>query len=306
MRIFKLNRICLYLLVLCVPMVLCQNGRASEYVRVTDQAGRTVRVPANPKRVVSLAPSITEIVFAVDRGDRLVGATEFSDYPEAATRLPSVGTYVFLDLEKIVSLNPDLCIAIKDGNPGAIVSRIEAIGIPVFAVNPRDLNSVLESIEAIGRILNAEDAARARLDDMNYRLQRIENMVSGTSTRPSVFFQIGVAPIVTAGADTFIHELIVRAGGKNVAGGLTGYPHFSVEEVLARMPEIMIITSMARQKTFERVVDQWRQWSDLPAVKHDRIYLVDSDVFDRPSPRLVDGLEQLVRLIHPELFPEAP
>lgn len=291
---------------LCVQIVWCQNGRASEYITLTDPAGRSVRVPKNPQRVVSLAPSITEIVFSVNRGDRLVGVTEFSDYPEAAGRIASVGTYVYLDLEKIVSLNPDLCIAIKDGNPGAIVSRIEAIGIPVFAVNPRDLNSVIQAIHAIGNVLNADSAARARIEDMNSRLQRIGNLVSKTTIRPSVFFQIGVSPIVSAGADTFINELIERAGGRNVAAAMTGYPRFSKEEVLARMPEIMIVTSMARQKTFDQAVEQWRQWPDLPAVKHDRIYLVDSDVFDRPSPRLVDGLERLVRLIHPELFQKAP
>ncbi|MGM0452575.1 MAG: ABC transporter substrate-binding protein [Thermodesulfobacteriota bacterium] len=269
---------------------------------IRDQAGRRVSVPADPKRVVALAPSITEVVFALDRGDRLVGVTQFSDYPKAAESIDSVGSYVYLDLEKIVSLNPDLCLAIKDGNPRAIVARLGEIGIPVYAVNPRGLDSVMETIADIGKLVNAGEKAEAMIADMRDRLETIDQRVATASHRPRVFFQIGVNPIVSAGADTFIHELIVRAGGKNMAGDVSGYPRFSKEEVIAQAPDIIIVTSMARKKTFEEVIAKWQQWSDIPAVKNGRIYLVDSDVFDRPSPRLIEALEKLVRLIHPELF----
>ncbi|MCF8094653.1 MAG: cobalamin-binding protein [Desulfobacteraceae bacterium] len=269
---------------------------------VTDHDGRRVNVPDNPRRVISLAPSITEIVFAVGRGDRLVAATMYSNYPGAAKQVTSVGSYVNLDIEKIVSLDPDLCIAIKDGNPISVIRRLEELDIPVYAVDPRDLDSVMASLEDIGSLLGADKQAGKVIANMKERMADVQERISKISHRPRVFFQIGVSPIVSAGSDTFIHELIRRAGGKNLAGGQAGYPRFSTEEVLAISPEIIIVTSMNRQDAFNRVFEKWKQWKDLPAAANDRIYLVDSDLVDRPSPRLVKGLEKLARLIHPELF----
>lgn len=278
------------------------GGTAAETKMVTDQSGKEVRVPVSPGRVVALAPSITEIVFALEREDLLVGVTRFSNYPEAAARLPSVGSYVKLDVEKIVSLSPDLCIAIKDGNPLSVVQRIEAMGIPVFAIHPMEIDAVIRSIYDIGDLLRAEDEAERLVSDMKQRMKRVQEIVSGASEKPSVFFQIGVSPIVSAGSGTFIHELIERAGGKNAAGSFTRYPMFSKEEVLALSPDVMILTSMARQKVFDAVIQEWQQWEDLPAVRDGRIYMVDSDLYDRPSPRLVSGLEELAQLLHPQLF----
>jgi len=269
---------------------------------VMDHTGRKVRVPDDPDRVVSLAPSITEIVYSLDSQQRLVGATQYSDYPAEAGELPSVGSYVYLDLEKIVSLKPDLCIAIKDGNPLSIIRRLEQMGIAVYAVNPRDLDSVMQTISDIGTILGAEQRAAEVVSDMDQRMAEVSKKVDSVSHRPGVFFQIGVDPIVSAGSNTFINELIQKAGGRNLAGGHPGYPRYSVEDVLALAPEVIIVTSMDRQKVFDRVLHQWRQWEDLPAVADERIHLVDSNLYDRPSPRLVKGLEELVRLIHPQLF----
>ncbi len=273
---------------------------------VTDLAGRTMQVPVDPRRVVALAPSLTEIVYALGRQDRLVGVSRFSDYPEAARDLPKVGSYVHLDLERIVALQPDLCLAIRDGNPKAVVDRLEAMGIAVYAADPRDLGSVMEAIAALGELLGAPDAAARRVAEMRRRIGAVEARASGAGHRPRVFFQIGLSPIVSAGSPTFIHELIQRAGGTNAAAGPTPYPRFSVEQVIALAPEVIIITSMDREGLFETVRAQWRRWPQMPAAAHDRIHIVDSNCLDRPSPRLVDGLEQLARLIHPDLFGGAP
>jgi iron complex transport system substrate-binding protein len=282
--------------------LLQPNALAETETRVvTDQTGRDILVPVNPVRVIALAPSVTEIVFALKREDILAGVTRFSNYPEAAAELPSVGSYVHLDVERIVSLSPDLCIAIKDGNPLQVVQRIEAMGIPVFAIYPMDIEAVIRSIKDIGVLLNAEEAADRIVRDMERRLDRVDRMVSMVSKKPSVFFQIGISPIVSAGSGTFIHELIERAGGKNAAANHTGYPRFSKEEVLFLAPEVMILTSMERQKVFDGVMKEWREWQDLPAVRDDRIHMVNSDLYDRPSPRLIDGLEELVELLHPQI-----
>ncbi len=269
---------------------------------VKDQLGRTVAVPGNPQRIVSLAPSITEIVFALGKGDLLKGATQFSDYPEEAETIPRVGSYVNLNLEKIVALKPDLCIAVKDGNPRSVAKRLELLNIPVYAVDPRNLESVMETFLEVGGLINAPEKATMIVQKMRARITKVESLVRTADDTPRVFYQIGISPIVSAGTNTFIHELIEMAGGENLAKGPVPYPRFSREKVISLVPEVFIITSMARGEVQERVKAKWQRWDTLPAIKNDRIHFVDSDVFDRPGPRLVDGLEILVKIIHPELF----
>ena len=184
---------------------------------VVDQLGRQVALPDDPQRIISLAPSITEIVYALEQGNRLKGVTRYSDYPREALKLPRIGSYVRLDIERIVALNPDLCIAIKDGNPKAVIERLESLKIPVYVVNPHNLDTILETILEIGAILNASDRAATLTNSLRNRIQRVKSQVAQIAYRPRVFFQIGISPIVSAGTDTFIHELIELAGGQNLA-----------------------------------------------------------------------------------------
>ena len=284
---------------LALFMCLISRVAAGTFV---DQLERQITMPDNPQRLISLAPSITEIIYALEQENRLKGVTRHSDFPAAATKLPKIGSYVRLDLERIVALNPDLCIAIKDGNPRETIDRLDSLKIPVYVVNPRNLKTVLETIIEIGNILNADEKAENLLTNLRNRIQRAQSLITQDTYRPGVFFQIGISPIVSVGSDTFLHELIVLAGGKNLADGKTPYPRFSREQVLALAPEIFIVTSMARQAVFEQVKAEWRRWPSMPAVRNERIFLVDSNLFDRPSPRLVDGLELLIKLIHPELL----
>jgi len=286
-----------------LTVLLLMSARAPSVAKtITDQLGRHVTVPDKPQRVVSLAPSITEIVFALDQGHRLQGVTTYSDFPPEAVKLPKVGSYVHLDLEKIVALKPDLCIAIKDGNPRVIAQRLESLKIPVYAVDPNNLETIMKTVLEIGTLLNAKGRANQLVQNMDLRIQKVKSLVAKATHRPRVFFQIGVTPIVSVGTRTFIHELIVKAGGTNLAAGPIPYPRFSREKVLALSPEIIIITSMARSAIFEKVKAEWEKWPNMPAVRNRRIFVEDSNFFDRPTPRLVDGLELLTRLIHPELI----
>ncbi|MBW1864379.1 MAG: cobalamin-binding protein [Deltaproteobacteria bacterium] len=294
----------LLILLLIIQGTIVSLPACAQNVHVTDLLGRRMVIPKDPVRVVSLAPNITEIVYALGQSHRLVGATTYSDYPAEADMLPKVGSYVHLDLERIVFLAPDLCLAIKDGNPIAAISRLESIGIPVYAVDPRDLESVMDTLSRIGRLLQADKQAKQLVQGMRRRIQAVESLVAKTDHRPGLFFQIGISPIVSVGTNTFIHELIVQAGARNLAEGDIPYPRFSKEQVLGMSPDVIIVTSMARKAVFEKIRQDWYQWTNLPAVKNDRIYFKDSGLFDRPSPRLVDALEILVRLIHPEMFKE--
>jgi len=293
--------IIIFLIVIALLFLMRGQSAARD---VTDQSGRQVAAPDDPQRVVSLAPSITGIIFALGQEDRLKGVTMYSDFPSEATKLPKVGSYVRLDLERIVALRPDLCIATKDGNPREVVKRLESLKIPVYVVDPKNLDAVIETIIEIGNLLRADERAKDLVWDMHSRIDRVKSLVAKAAHRPKVFYQIGTSPIVSAGTHTFIHELILLAGGKNLAEGPISYPRFSREQVLALSPDVFIITSMAKDRAFERVKAEWSRWPDLPAVKNKSIFLVDSDLFDRPTPRLIDALELLVRLIHPELFEE--
>jgi cobalamin transport system substrate-binding protein len=300
LKIMKSN--ILITLILLVIVFFFFNTPSLSAKTVIDQLGRTVDVPENPKRIVSLAPSITEIIFSLNREGLLKGITQFSNHPMKAKEIPQVGSYVNLNLEKIVALKPDLCIAIKDGNPKVVVMRLESLAIPVYAVDPRDLESVMETFLEIGRLINASEKAAEVVKKMRGRIRNVKSLVGAANDVPNVFYQIGITPIVSAGTNTFIHELIEMAGGRNLAKGPVPYPRFSREKVVSFMPDVFIITSMAGEEAHEKARAQWQRWNHVPAVKNNRIHFVDSNVFDRPGPRLVDGLEILVKIIHPELF----
>ncbi len=259
-------------------------------------------VSENPARIVSFAPSITELLFALGQGDRVVGVTRHCDYPPRARDLPKVGSYVNLDLERIAALRPDLCLAVKDGNPKATVLRLENLGIPVFAMDPMNLEEVLGAVEDLGALIGAETEAEKLVKDARARITAVEAALSGITTRPRVFFQIGDSPVISAGSPTFIDDLINRAGGHNLASGPSRYPKFSREEVIALGPEILVVTSMSAADDGERVFEGWSRWDSIPAVRDRRIFLVDPDLFHRAALRLVDGLETLAEIIHPDRF----
>lgn len=294
----RLNTLFLALALLVTPLLVTRG----EARLVRDQLGREILVPDEPKRVVSLAPSITEIVFALGAGHLLQGVTQHCDYPPEAEALPKIGSYVRLDVERIVALKPDLCLGTRDGNPQEAAAKLEAMNIPLYAVNPRDLETVMDTLLEIGRLLHTEQRAEQLVKEMRERIEGVKTRVAKTQERPTVFFQIGIVPIVSVGTNTFIDRLIATAGGRNLAAGSTPYPRFSKEQVVSLKPEVIIITSMTRGQDFEPVRDDWNQWSSLPAVRERRVHIVESDLFDRPSPRLVEGLELLCRLIHPELW----
>lgn len=290
----------LFVLVVGTPMAAV----ADEFQLMRDQAGRTVRVPKHPRRVVALIPSLTEIVFDLGKGDLLVGATQYAREPPAAAELPRVGSYLHLDVERIIALRPDLCLAVRDGNPEHLIRRIEQLGIPVFALDSQDLPEIIASIRLMGGLLNAQERAAEIIREMRAKIDRVEKRIRNIQARPGVFFQIDANPMVSAGANTFIDRLITMAGGRNLAAGATTYPRYSWEDILVMQPEVVIIASMAGGYTKEQLMGAWTGWPQIPAVKNGRVHVVDADLFDRPVPRLADGLVALADLIHPQ--PDIP
>src|SRR4030042_1840693 len=169
-----------------------------EAKEVLDQLGRRIIVPDSPKRVIALAPSVTEIIFAVGAEDCLKGVTQYSNYPSPAAKLPRIGSYIQLDIEKIVALNPDLCIAVKDGNPREVIERLERLNIPSYAVDPRNLESLMTTILEIADLMNVSGKGRLLVQGLRNRIEKVRSGLSGTTGRPSVFFQIGISLIVSA------------------------------------------------------------------------------------------------------------
>ncbi len=285
--------------VFCFCMLLTVAASAKS---ITDPVGRPLVVPENPTRVIALAPGITEIIYALGQEKRLVGVTQYSTYPPEAEALPRVGSYVRLDIEKIVALEPDLCLATKDGNPKHIIDKIVNLGIPVYVINPRNLQQIMDTITGLGSLLHAEQAAADLVADMAKRIKQVQTQVKKGQHKPRVFFQIDAEPLFSAGTNTFIHELIELAGGINTAAGEVPYPRYSWEDIIVLQPEMVLISSMAGGLAPEYLVRSWKQWSLLSAVKNEKIFVVDAELFDRPTPRLVDGLEVIAAIIHPELF----
>jgi iron complex transport system substrate-binding protein len=269
--------------------------------RFRDSLDREVDVQVPPQRIVPLAPSITEILYYLGLEDRVVGVTQYSYFPPEAAKKPKVGSYIDLNVEKIMSLSPDLVIGTVDGNQPWVVRLLEEAGVPVFLVNPRHVSKVIKTIATIGRVCGVALEGDRSANRLKARMDRVLAKVTGRN-RPLVFLQINIKPIMTVNRNTFHHDLIHLAGGVNMtAQEPITYPRLSLEEVIRRKPEVILVSSMERGGRFEKARQDWMAWTSIPAVKNGRVHLIDSDLIDRPSPRIIQGLENMARLLHPEV-----
>jgi iron complex transport system substrate-binding protein len=290
------------LLLLSLSLWIGTGPSFASPARVIDETGRSVTLSSSPKRMISLAPNVTEILFTLGLDREIVGVSIHCNFPEAAKTKARVGSYISLDFEKILSLKPDLIIATGAGNTLEMVERLEKLGFPTYVIFPKNFDGILTSIHHLGQILGREKEAQETISNMQARRQRVIDGTRGLP-RPRVFLQIGEAPIVTVGKGSFADDLIHLAGGENIAeGNGKMYPRLGLEEILRRAPEVIIISSMNPQGNYDKVLQEWARWKTIPAVQNGRIYLVDSDLIDRPSPRIIDGLEEMARIIHPEKF----
>ncbi len=289
----------------CLPalflnLFLVGVGLSADRV-VVDEVGRLVKVPEHPNRIISLSPSITEILFSLGLEERIVGVCDHSDFPSQALSKPKVGSYINPSVERTISLNPDLILATGAGNPREFVDRMESLGLSVYTVFPRDLDGILRSISHIAIVTGRERWGARIIGEMRRRKKRILQLTRGQN-KPNVFFQIGTAPIITVGKGSFADDLISLAGGRNIAGGESvKYPRYSIEEILVKAPDVIIITSMDPRGDSQKLAEQWNRWETIPAVKQGRVFVIDSDLVDLPSPRIIDGLEVIAGILHPEV-----
>jgi len=265
---------------------------------VTDETGRQVEVPAHPSRLVSLAPSITETLYALGLGSEIVGDTNYCDYPPEARQKPHVGAILNPSLEKIVDLKPDLVLGIAEGNRRETADQLARLGIPLYGFSDRNVEDVLRSVRDLGALLGRAPEAQALAANLEQRLQNIEGRVAG-QPRPRVLFVTWYQPLITIGPQSFVADVIRRAGGASISDDLSGeWPRLSLEAVLARNPDVILLP---RSESYSPSLDEFRRlpgWRDLPAVKAGHVYWV-SDTIIRPCPRLIDALEEVANILHP-------
>lgn len=273
-------------------------------IEITDQLGRAVKLDTVPQRIVSLAPSNTEMLFALGLGDRVVGVDTYSDFPPEAKEKPKVGGFSTPDIEKILALSPDLVIA-ADTHKEKAIPEMERHGLKVLALAPKTLNDVTEAIELLSKAAGAEQQAQLVLQNMRRRVDAVSGLVADlpSEARPRVFYVLWHDPLKTAGQGTLQSQLMELAGGKNVFDDLSGYPAVSLEVLLERQPQVMIAAighGSGQEGPLEWAKSEPRL-RDTEALSEGRVSDIDANIVSRAGPRIVDGLEQMFLLIHPEL-----
>ncbi len=262
-------------------------------MRVRDDSGVILRLAAPARRIVSLAPHITENLFAAGAGDRIVGVVDYSDYPEAARRIAHVGGASSPDMEAIVALRPDLVIAWQSGSSGALVRKLQALGIHVFLSQPDRLEDIPTGIEKLGCLAGTEIAAAKTAARLRLRLAALRRQFAGKARVP-VFFEVWQRPLMTVGGSQIISDVIRVCGGENIFASQKGMaPVVSVESVLAADPEAIAGGDVGDGKS----LDEWRKWPHLKAAARGNLFFVPTDLMQRPTPRLFDGAERLCQQI---------
>jgi len=269
---------------------------------LTDEVGRRVQVPREADRVISLAPNLTEIVFALGDGNHLAADTDFCDYPAEALRKPHVGGPVNPNMEVIVSLMPDLVLATKSINRRETVNALDQIGLPVFVTDPHSVEGMVASVEHLGSALGEEKSAAMLAEDLRGRLSGLDRRLSGAAPR-RVLFVVWTDPLISVGRDTFIADALRRAGGRSVVETKAEWPHVSLEEIVRLQPEVLVFASAHAGNTQHDIAALRTRpgWKNLAAMQRGNIVVV-SDAIIRPAPRIVDAIERLARALHPEAF----
>lgn len=277
---------------------------AEEGLVVTDQMGREVNIESTPERIISLSPSNTEVSFALGLEDRIVGVTEFCDYPPEATEKDLVGGFDSPSIEKIVELEPELVLASTIHEEE--VGRLEEMDIPVLVVESSELTELYDSIALVADMTGVSEAGEELISSMQERIGAVEEKVADIdeAERTLVFYEVYSDPLMTAGKGAFINEIITLAGGNNIFGDVEeNYPQISAEKVAERQPEVILYPDYHGSADF--VLEEMAArpgWENVPAVVNERLYSVDDNTFARPGPRVVEAVEEAAEIFYPDKF----
>jgi iron complex transport system substrate-binding protein len=291
---------CLLFFSACTATHKTSTENSSAAREIIDDAGRRVSFPAQVDRVISLAPNLTEIVFAIGAGNRLVGRTSYCNYPAEAKAVAEIGDTLHPSLERIISLKPQVVLISTASQLEVFTQQLQSQNIAVFVTDPHDLNGVFRSIEQIGLILNQKEQAEHLVQNLRERANAVEEAVK--QKQPvRVFYQVSAEPLYTAGHDAFVTDLMRRAGAISVTADVPGaWPKYSNESALAAKPEAIVLPTGGSMGEGNSTVTEALRRS--PAALAGRVYKINDDHLARPGPRAIDGLEAMARAFHPEAF----
>lgn len=277
--------------VLIVLLLLAPTVAAA--VEIIDDAGITVSLERPAERIISLAPSLTELLFAAGAGDKVVGVVEYSDFPEAANQLPRVGRHDSLDMERILALQPDLIVAWQTGNPRTSINRLRELGFPVYSAEPKRLTDIPSHIARLAELAGTRDTATAAIAEFEATLASLQSTYQNEAP-VRTFYQVWNVPLITAGGNELINDIINLCGGTNVFADLQLIaPKVSTEAVLERNPAAIVASGMDIERP--EWLDDWSNWPELRAVRDGNLFFVPPDLLQRHTPRALQGAEQLCR-----------
>ncbi len=266
---------------------------------VTDQTGRTVNLPDHPRRLVSIAPSVTETLFEMGLGKFVVGDTDYCDVPPQAKLIPHIGGVINPSLERIVALHPDLVLGTDEANRRETADQLQRLGIPLYGVTAHTVDGTLASLDDLGRVLDWQQPTEKLVAGLRARVAAVDRRVQG-KVRLKVLFVVQYRPLITAGGTTFISNVIRRAGGVSISDDMkTEWPRMGLEDVLSRAPDVILFP---RTEDFAPGLGEFQKlpgWRDLAAVKNHQVFFVSENI-ERPSPSLIDALEEVADILHPK------
>ena len=266
-------------------------------ISVTDDLGNVVKLNFPAKRIVSLSPGTTELVFSAGGGQYVKGVVSYSDFPEAAKLIPQVGSYNAVDLEKIASLKPDLVVAWGSGNPPLQIQKLKKIGLTVFISEPREFSDIPATIKKLGILMGTEEIAEKKIDDFNSRFSQLTERYTGKYKQKSVFIQIWNKPVMSISGEHLISKIIKNCNGVNI---FENYPQLtltpSIETIIAKNPDYIIASRQG--ELGDKWLKRWEQWKFLTSVKNHQLITANPDNLVRHTPRILDGMAEVCALIN--------
>ncbi len=290
----KVSTIKAYLLLLLTSGLVWPGTAFAQNLSVQDDTGYVVTLDKPAQRIISLAPSMTELLFSLGAGDRVFGVMDYSNFPPAALDIPIVGRYDMLDMEQIIALQPDLVVAWLTGNPRNAIQRLKELGIAVYTAEPDSLLSISEHLLRLGELTGQNLQAASLSQQLLSRLSAVENQ-HANATPVRVFYQVWHSPIISVGGAELINDMIRRCGGVNIFVDLPVGPKVNLEDVLLRDPEVIIASGS--DHTNPAWLNDWLQWPEMTAVRNQHLYAIEPDLVQRHSLRALQGMDTMCELI---------
>lgn len=279
----------IFLLLTLISLHCKDKKETKEGKKFIDEIGNEITLKHKPTRIISTAPNITETIFAINAQNLLVGRTSFCNYPEEVKNIPIIGDLLNVNFEKVIDLKPDLIFITVEGNTKEIFDKLKSLGIEVYVTNPRSINGIINSIKNISEVLDKKDTAEILIKFLN---QRLKNIKSQNIRKHSAMFVVSLAPLMIAGSNTFINDILNYAGFENISPeSISSYPVISREEVLRKNPDWVILPEGFSKS---EILKYYPEWKKLKAIRNDNIIFIDPDLFFRPGPRFIDAIELLV------------